>query len=75
MPVELVVHIFPKELGAAVNERGNVEIFGIDRESRASVTMEINSQNWKHVMEQFGRMKGVGIAKPKSSLEVVTDDA
>ncbi|MFI5419576.1 MAG: hypothetical protein ACHQ1H_01270 [Nitrososphaerales archaeon] len=69
------VHIWPKEIGAGVNERGNVEIVGMDRDTGTIVKLEIHSAQWKHVMVQLGRLKGVGIIKPGASqLEVVTDE-
>lgn len=74
MPMSAQVHIWPKEIGAGVNERGNVEIVGMDRENGTVVKIEIHSAQWKHVMQQLGRLKGVGIVKPTSTLEVVTDN-
>jgi len=74
MPISAQVHIWPEEIGAGVNERGNVEIVGMDRETGTIVKIEIHSAKWKHVYSQLGRMKGVGIVRPETpTLEVVTD--
>lgn len=73
MPITAQVHIWPKEIGAGVNERGNVEVVGMDRDTGTIVKIEIHSAQWKHVMAQFGRLRGVGIVKPGKTLEVVTD--
>jgi len=67
------VHIWPEEIGAGVNERGNVEIAGLDRANGTIVKIEIHSAQWKHVLQQLGRLKGVGIVKPTSSVEVATE--
>lgn len=64
----------PKELGAGVNDNGNVEIFGIDKESGALVTIEIHSASWKHVLSQLQRLTGIGIYKAgRKELEVVSE--
>lgn len=73
MALTAQVHIWPKEIGAGVNERGNVEIVGMDRDTGTVVKIEIHSGQWKHVYSQLGRLKGVGIIKPGTSLEVVSD--
>lgn len=74
MALTAQVHIWPGEIGAGVNERGNVEIVGMDRETGCIVKIEIHSQKWKHVYSQLGRLSGVGIVRPDSQLEVVTAD-
>lgn len=63
MPVTVQLHIWPKELGCKVNERGNVEVVGMDRETNTIVIIEIHSGKWKHILNQFNRMTGVGILK------------
>ncbi len=75
MPLVLNCHIMPKELGAGVNDNGNVEIFGIDKDSGAIVTIEIHSASFKRVMEQLGRLRGVGIVKAgRAQIEVVEEN-
>lgn len=74
MALSAQVHIWPKEIGAGVNERGNVEIVGMDRETGTLVKIEIHSAQWQHVLKQLGRLKGVGIVRPESGLTVVTDE-
>lgn len=73
MACQTNVHIWPREIGAGVNERGNVLVTGMDREQGTTVTIEIHSAQWKHVLAQFGRLSGVGIVRPEG-LHVVTDD-
>ena len=72
MPLSGQIHIWPKEIGAGVNERGNVEVVGMDRDTGTIVKIEIHSAQWKHVLQQFGRLAGVGIVKP-AGLEIVAD--
>lgn len=74
MPLLLNVHIMPKELGAGVNDNGNAEIFGIDKESGAIVTIEIHSASFKHFCSQLERLRGVGIVKAgRKELEVISE--
>lgn len=73
MALSAQVHIWPKEIGCSVNERGNVEIVGMDREEGSVVIIEIASQQWKHVYSQLGKMSGVGIYKANRKVEVVKD--
>lgn len=74
MPLVLNCHIMPRELGAGVNDNGNVEIFGVDKESGAIVTIEIHSASYKRVLEQLQRLTGVGIVKAgRAQLEVATE--
>jgi hypothetical protein len=74
MALNAQIHIWPEEIGAGVNERGNIEIAGLDRKQGTIVKIEIHSAQWKHVYAQLGRLKGVGIVKPKSNLSVVGGD-
>jgi hypothetical protein len=68
------VHIWPEEIGAGVNERGNVEIVGVDRSDGTIVKIEIHSEKWKHVLTQLGRLRGVGIVKAmKPHLEIANE--
>jgi hypothetical protein len=73
MATSIQAHIWPEEIGAGVNERGNVEIVGMDRETGSVVKIEISSQQWKHVYTQLGRMRGVGIHKANRKIEIVSD--
>ena len=74
MPLSAQVHIWPNEIGAGVNERGNVEIVGMDRDTGTIVKIEVHSGKWKHVYAQLGRLRGVGIVKASGApLEVVTE--
>jgi hypothetical protein len=73
MALNAQVHIWPEEIGAGINERGNVEIVGMDRDTGCVVKIEIHSSKWQHVYKQLGRMKGVGSARPSSVLEVVSE--
>lgn len=67
------VHIWPNEVGMQVNERGNVELMGLDREDGTYVTIEFSSHNWKRIYQQMGRLQGIGIHKANRKIEVVTD--
>lgn len=73
MPLSAQIHIWPQEIGSGVNERGNVEIVGMDRDTGTVVKIEIHSAQWKHVLSQLQRMKGVGIIKANRQLEVVSE--
>jgi len=74
MPLAVQLHIFPKEVGMKVNDNGNVEICGMDRDTGTVIIIEINSQHWKHIYGQMGRMRGVGIAKAnRAPIEVVSE--
>lgn len=72
MAIQAQVHIWPSEIGMGVNERGNVEVVGMDREQGTVVKIEIHSAQWQHVLKQMGRLKGVGIVRP-AGLEIVTE--
>lgn len=74
MPLTAKVHIWPQNILAEVNERGNVCIVGQDPDTGAEVMIEIHSASWPTVYEKLGRMKGVGIHKVNRKIEVVTDD-
>jgi hypothetical protein len=74
VPINVQVHIWPKEIGAGVNERGNVEIVGMDAAEGTIVKIEVGSQEWPHVYKQLGRLTGVGIYKAnRAPIEVVQD--
>lgn len=73
MATSVQLHIWPKEIGSSVNDRGNVEIVGMDREDGTVVIIEIASQQWPHILKQLGRMRGVGIHKANRKIEVVSD--
>lgn len=67
------IHMFPKEIGIGVNEQGNVEIVGMDRDTGSLVKLEIGSREWKAFYSAAGRLSGVGIYKANRKLEVVED--
>jgi hypothetical protein len=73
MAINAQVHIWPEEIGAGVNERGNVEVVGLDRDTGTVVKIEISSQQWKHVYAQLGRLRGVGIYQANRKVEIVSD--
>jgi hypothetical protein len=74
MPLAVQLHMFPGEIGMRVNDTGNVEIMGVDRDTGSAVTLEINSQHWKHVYNQMGKMRGIGIHKAnRAPIEIVKD--
>lgn len=60
----LQIKMISPKIGAGTTADGNVEIHAIDDNMGIIVTLEVNSSVWKKVLENFGRLKGVGIATP-----------
>lgn len=60
------------EIGAGTDELGNVMIHAIDRNAGLALTIVINSSSWKKVLDNFHRLKGVGIAVP-GGLQIVPE--
>lgn len=57
----LKIHMFAPEIGGRVGESGNPEILAIDNQTGIVVAIEVESQYWKQVLAQLGRIQGVGI--------------
>lgn len=74
MAVDFHMHIWPRNIGGQVNERGNVEIIAIDKDHGAVVVVEVHHAEWPHFLQQMGRMKGIGIVRPKSEVVVVQNN-
>ncbi len=58
------------EIGAGVDEQGNVVIHAIDRSTGLIVTMTIESAYWPKALENFGRLKGVGIVRANNLIPI-----
>lgn len=58
------------EIGAGVDEQGNVLIHAIDRPSGLVVTLTIESAYWQKALENFGRLKGVGIVRATNLIPI-----
>lgn len=58
------------EIGAGVDEQGNVLIHAIDRSGGMVVTLTIESAYWQKALENFGRLKGVGIVRATNLIPI-----
>lgn len=57
----LKIESFPEQVGGRISENGNPQILAIDSKSGIVVAIEVQSANWKKVLEQLGKLHGVGI--------------
>jgi hypothetical protein len=57
----LRIHAFCPTIGARIGEGGNPEIVAVDEIHGYIVTIEVESQYWKTVLQKLGQLQGVGI--------------
>ncbi len=58
------------EIGAGVDDQGNVLIHAIDKQQGLVVTLTIESGYWKKVLENLGRLSGVGIVRATNLIPI-----
>lgn len=58
------------EIGAGVDDQGNIVIHAIDRGAGLVITITIESAYWQKALDNFGRLKGVGIVRATNLIPI-----
>lgn len=66
----LEIRAHTPEIGAGVDDQGNVTIHAIDKQQGIILTITVESQYWKKVYENLGRLNGVGIVRATNLIPI-----
>jgi len=66
----LEIRAHTPEIGAGVDEQGNVVIHAIDKNAGLIVTITVESDYWQKALDNLGRLKGVGIVRATNLIPI-----
>jgi hypothetical protein len=67
------ITMFPQQIAAGISDKGDVAITGVNPNTGMTITLMVESSNWKEVYKKLGALKGVGIYRA-NRIAVVPDD-
>lgn len=68
------ITMFPQQIAAGVSEKGDVAITGVNPNTGMTITLMVESSNWKEVYKKLGALRGVGIYKANRIISAVDND-